>query len=123
MKRNLSTLAALLCLSLAVVPGARADCHGSTGGNEIVGTLLGAAIGGLVGSQIGGGTGNKVAIGAGVLAGGLLGNKLGNDLDCQDRNYHGAAAQDALENQRTGNSSTWENPDSGNEGSITPVRT
>ena len=92
-------------------------------GNEVVGTLVGAAIGGLLGAQLGKGTGNKVAIGAGVLAGGLLGNKFGRQLDCQDRKYHSSTAHDAFETKKSGTTSTWVNPDSGHEGTVTPTRT
>jgi len=99
------------------------ECDGDTGGGEVVGTLLGAAIGGLVGSQFGKGTGKSVAIGAGVLAGGFAGNQIGESLDCRDRQYNKSTAQDSLETQPAGSTSTWHNPDSGHDGSITPTRT
>ncbi len=99
------------------------ECDGQTGGGEVVGTLLGAALGGLVGSQFGKGSGRSVAIGAGVLAGGFAGNQIGESLDCQDRRFNATTAQDSLETQPTGTTSTWRNPDSGHEGSITPTRT
>ncbi len=122
MLRNL-----ILSLSLAVAAPAgyavNDECGGSSGGGEIMGTLLGAAIGGLVGSQFGKGTGKSVAIGAGVFAGGMLGNKIGESLDCRDRQYNNATAQKSLETQPTGTTSTWVNPDSGHQGSITPTRT
>ena len=120
--RNITLYLALTLVSAAPL-SAHADCHGQTGGNEVVGTLLGAALGGLLGSQIGSGGGNKVAIGAGVLAGGLIGNKVGNQMDCQDRTYHNSTAQDSFEYERSGTTSSWSNPDSGHEGTITPVRT
>ncbi|MCP5152130.1 MAG: glycine zipper 2TM domain-containing protein [Ectothiorhodospiraceae bacterium] len=116
------TMAAALAATAGTARGAE-DCEREGSGNEIVGTLIGAAVGGLIGSRIGSGGGNKVAIGAGVLAGGLLGNRIGRNLDCRDRQMHGAAAQDAFEYQRSGTASTWRNPDSGNEGAITPTRT
>lgn len=101
-----------------------AECvEEQTGGGEIVGTLLGAALGGFLGSQIGGGTGNKIAIGAGVLAGGFLGNKVGKSLDCQDQQYHYDTTQNALETQKTGQTTSWVNPDSGHKGEVTPIRT
>lgn len=104
--------------------GVQAQCtNQSTGGSEIVGTLLGAALGGLLGSQIGSGTGNKVAIGAGVLAGGLFGNRVGSKMDCDDQGYHNRTAQSALETQRVGATSSWNNPDSGHSGTVTPTRT
>jgi surface antigen len=104
---------------------AQAECvrDEGTSGEEVVGTLVGAALGGLVGSQIGGGTGNKVAIGAGVLAGGFLGNRIGKKLSCKDQEYHYNTTQNALENQPTGQASTWRNPDSGHSGQVTPTKT
>lgn len=103
---------------------ARAECsQDETSGGEILGTLAGAAIGGLVGSQFGGGTGNKVAIGAGVLAGGFLGNKVGKAMSCQDQQQHYETTQNALETRKTGQTSTWTNPDTGHSGEITPTRT
>ena len=115
----------LILLVFTLIAGqVRAECtNGQTGGGEVLGTLLGAAIGGLVGSQIGSGTGNKVAIGAGVLAGGLFGNKIGAQLDCQDQAYHVDTTQNALEYQPTGQTSTWQNPDSGHSGAVTPTKT
>lgn len=115
----------VLCVALWAGPsGVHAACQTQGhGGNEVVGTLLGAAIGGLIGSQIGSGSGNKVAIGAGVLAGGLLGNRIGQSLDCRDLEYHNGTAQNALETHRTGSTSEWVNPDSGHSGTVTPIQT
>ena len=124
LRDSIGAVFALTTATLMAAPVSAQDCNqGSTGGTEIVGTLLGAALGGLLGSQIGGGTGNKVAIGAGVLAGGLLGNKIGSSMDCEDRRYHQGTAQDTLEYQRTGTAGSWQNPESGHRGTITPTRT
>ncbi len=123
MKRLMGgSLILLLSLSQACLAD-NSECGGQTGGGEVVGTLLGAAIGGLVGSQFGKGTGKSVAIGAGVLAGGFAGNQIGESLDCKDRQYNNSTAQDSLESQPTGTTSSWNNPDSGHQGSITPTRT
>ena len=100
-----------------------AECNAQDSNKEVAGTLLGAAVGGLIGSQIGGGAGNKVAIGAGVVAGGLIGNRIGRSLDCQDLAYHEETTRDSLEYQRTGEASTWRNPDTGHSGTIIPTRT
>jgi surface antigen len=118
-------LICLICL-LGIPALVNAECvqqQGETGGGELFGTLVGAAVGGLVGSQIGGGTGNKIAIGAGVVAGGFLGNQVGKSMDCQDQQYHYDTTQNALETQKVGTASTWNNPDSGHSGEITPTRT
>ena len=102
----------------------RAECNqGETSGGEILGTLAGAALGGLVGSQFGSGTGNSAMIGVGVVAGGFLGNKVGKAMSCQDQQQHYDTTQNALETQKTGQSSSWANPDTGHSGEVTPTRT
>jgi len=113
----------MFCLFF-ISSAARAECQqGETSGGEILGTLAGAALGGLVGSQLGSGTGNKVAIGAGVVAGGFLGNRIGKSMSCQDQQQHFDTTQSSLETQKTGQTSTWTNPDTGHSGKITPTRT
>ncbi len=87
------------------------------------GTVVGAALGGLAGSQIGSGTGQLVAVGAGVLLGALLGNEVGKSLDKADQAYAQRSYNSALEKTATGQTSTWVNPDSGNSGTYTPVKT
>jgi surface antigen len=85
-----------------------------------IGGLGGAAAGGLIAAGAGG---NTAAIVGGVLLGGLLGGAVGNALDQRDKELHMREAQLALESSRTGQVSTWSNPDSGNSGSFTPTRT
>jgi surface antigen len=86
---------------------------------EKMGTVGGAVVGGVVGSTIGGGTGRTVAIVAGTIAGGLIGNRIGQKLDEADR----IKAAQALETSRTGQKTSWRNPDSGEQYTITPTRT
>jgi surface antigen len=88
-----------------------------------VGTLAGAAAGGLLGAQFGGGTGQLAATGAGVLLGGLLGSEVGRSLDRADRLAMQQTTQSTLETGRTGVASQWRNPDTGNYGTVTPLRT
>jgi surface antigen len=88
-----------------------------------VGTLAGAAVGGLVGSHIGGGTGQLAATGAGVLLGGLLGGSIGRSLDRADRLAMQRTTQSTLETAPTGQATQWRNPDTGNYGTVTPLRT
>ena len=99
-------------------------CVSDQGDKQTLGTLIGAGLGGLLaGSQIGSGTGQLAAVGAGVLLGGLLGNEVGRSLDKADIAYAERNAQQTLEYQLTGATSSWINPDSGNSGSITPTAT
>ena len=98
-------------------------CVSDQGNKQIGGTLIGAGLGGLAGSQIGSGTGQLAAVGAGVLLGGLLGNSVGKSLDKADIAYAERNAQQTLEYQPSGATTSWVNPDSGNSGSITPTAT
>ncbi|MBF8269144.1 MAG: hypothetical protein HW386_853, partial [Gammaproteobacteria bacterium] len=113
----------VLVMMTFIATSLRAECTSDNSNKEVAGTLLGAAVGGLIGSQIGGGAGNKVAIGAGVVAGGYLGNRIGKSMDCKDIAYHEETTRDTLENQRTGEASTWRNPDTGHSGTIIPTKT
>jgi len=83
------------------------------------GSLIGAAGGGLIGSTIGQGGGKTAAIIGGAILGGLLGNEIGQQMDANDRRQ----AQQALESTPTGQTSTWTNPDTGNNFSVTPTKT
>jgi len=86
---------------------------------EQKGTVAGAVVGGVVGSTIGGGTGRTVAIVAGTLAGALIGGHIGQKMDEADR----LKAAQALENTPTGQPTSWKNPDSGDQYTVTPTRT
>ena len=85
-----------------------------------MGGMLGAAGGGLIGAAAGGGA---VGIIGGVLLGGLLGGAVGNALDQRDKEMAARNAQTTFEHAKTGQASTWQNPDSGNSGTITPTKT
>jgi len=85
-----------------------------------IGGATGATAGGLIAAAAGGGTAGIVG---GVLLGGLVGGAIGNALDQRDKELAMQAAQQSFENSRSGSAMTWQNPDSGNSGSITPTRT
>ena len=88
---------------------------------ETVGTLLGAAGGGLLGAQFGKGTGQLAATAIGALGGAFLGNQVGKSMDEVDR----MKAQQAIDQSAQapiGQTITWNNPKSGNSGSVTAVR-
>jgi surface antigen len=67
--------------------------------------------------------GKGTGIAAGVLLGGLAGGALGSALDAQDRSIAARNSQNALETVPSGTTTTWRNPDTGNSGTLTPVRT
>ncbi len=88
-----------------------------------MGTILGAGLGALAGSQVGSGKGQLAAVAIGALAGSMFGNEIGKSLDKADRAYMQQAATTGLEKNRSGQSSTWRNPDSGHSGTVTPTQT
>ena len=100
-----------------------AGCTQSMGPKEGAGTLLGATGGAILGSNIGKGKGNIAAIAIGTLAGALFGQEVGRSLDRADRIAMGQNAQYSLEYAPSNTTTTWNNPDSGNSGTMTPVRT
>lgn len=88
-----------------------------------IGGIAGAVGGAWIGSNIGKGKGNVAAIAAGTLLGAYLGNQVGASLDRADLAYYRQTSQQTLEHAPSGTTSTWENPDSGNYGTITPTST
>lgn len=113
-------VAGVLLLALAT-----AGCQGTGGDSEFgpkagIGAALGAAGGGLLGAATHSG---GVGIAAGVLLGGLLGGAVGSQLDNNDRQTAALTTQKALEQVPSGQTTSWQNPDSGHSGTVTPVRT
>lgn len=117
MRSALSTLviATLLATTLA-------GCQtGGMGTKEGVGTVGGAVAGGLIGSRFGGGAGKLVAVGVGSLLGAFVGREIGASLDKADQQYADRAAYQAY-SAPIGQRISWNNPQSGNQGTIVPVR-
>ncbi len=96
-------------------------CVTDQGGKQTFGTLAGAAAGGLLGSKIGGGRGQLAAVAGGTLLGALVGGQIGRTMDDVDR----LKAQQATQYARTapiGQTIQWNNPDTGNYGTMTATR-
>jgi surface antigen len=87
------------------------------------GALVGAGLGGLAGSQFGHGSGKLAMTALGVLAGGLAGSSVGSSLDKADLAYSNQTTQRTLETAQTHQTSSWQNPDTGASGTVTPTRT
>lgn len=79
--------------------------------NEVLGSVIGAIGGGVIGHQVGKGSGQALATFAGVLLGSVVGGQIGRDLDEAERLRLASATQYALENQRSGTRTVWDNPD------------
>ena len=117
MKRSLSTLALLLVAALSL-----SACQSQGWGpKQTIGTLGGAAGGALLGNQFGKGTGNVVATALGAVAGAWLGNEVGSSLDNADKAALNNAQSQAY-SAPVGQTISWNNPQSGNTGTFTPVR-
>jgi surface antigen len=107
---------AVLGLSILVLAG----CQENAGTKETLGTLLGAAGGAVLGAQVGKGKGQVAAAAVGTLLGALIGSEVGKSLDRADKLTMEQTTQKALETTPSGNAVTWNNPDSGNSGTVTP---
>ncbi|HER27620.1 MAG TPA: glycine zipper 2TM domain-containing protein, partial [Rhodospirillales bacterium] len=98
-------------------------CAEGTANKQTFGTVIGAGLGALVGAQFGSGKGQILAAVVGGLAGAYAGSEIGKVLDANDRDMAQQTAQLALETNKTGYASSWQNPDSGHSGSATPTST
>jgi surface antigen len=116
--KNLMTMALVAGLAMPALVACTSD--GGLEGTD-VGTGLGAVAGGVLGSQFGGGSGKTVAAVVGALAGAWVGNKVAAGMTAQDQTYYQSAASRAA-TAPVGQQITWYNPDSGNQGTIVPVR-
>ncbi|MCB1532622.1 MAG: glycine zipper 2TM domain-containing protein [Alphaproteobacteria bacterium] len=112
---------ALVAMVLAAFSMTACENMQNSGTKEKVGTASGAVIGGILGSKVGGGSGQLWATGAGVLVGALLGSEIGKSLDRADMQY-AQQANTRAHSAPIGETVSWNNPESGNYGSITPTR-
>ena len=101
-------------------------CSGRRAGDTLrrcgVGPLVpGAGLGGFAGSKIGGGKGHLAAVAVGTLAGAFIGRGIGQSLDNIDKLYAERAKSSAAA-APVGQTIAWNNPDSGNSGTVTAVR-
>jgi surface antigen len=117
MSRMVIRVAAVVML---VVIGCTGCASMESNPKTTVGALGGGAFGGLIAAAAGGG---GAAIAGAVIGGALLGGLAGNYLDQRDKQMAAQAQQRALEAAPTGTPVAWNNPDSGHQGSVTPVRT
>ena len=110
-------------IALAAAALALAACNPNDGPKTSGGTLIGAVLGGVAGSAFGQGPGKIAAVAAGTFLGSVVGENIGRSLDRADRTYAQRAVGHGLEHKPVGAATVWRNPDSGNQGTITPTRT
>ncbi len=106
---------------IAVLSVSACETLQGAGNKQLIGGGTGAVLGGLLGSQVGKGSGQLWATGAGVLLGALAGSEIGASLDNADRAYAAQANNQALA-APIGETVSWNNPQSGNSGTIKATR-
>lgn len=113
----------LILVSVLAAGLAMSGCTqtGGTFSKENIGLASGAVVGGVLGSQVGSGSGRLWATGAGALLGSLVGSNIGQSLDRADQMYMQQATQRA-HSAPVGETISWNNPESGHGGTITPTR-
>lgn len=124
MKTKILALLAVSTLSLAACQQGVGVGQGSTtglGNKQMIGGATGAVLGGLAGAQFGKGHGQLVGVGVGALLGTLLGSEVGASLDKADMMYAEQATNRAY-TAPVGQTISWNNPDTGHSGTITPTR-
>lgn len=108
-------------VALALVAVTLGACAPDAGPKQGVGTVAGAIGGAALGSQFGRGTGSVAAIAAGTLLGAFLGSEVGKSLDSADRAQLDRAQSRAYA-APVGEKINWNNPNSGNSGTIVATR-
>jgi len=111
----------LLTAMIASVGLAGCESIQNAGTKQNVGAAGGAILVGILGSKIGDGSGQLWATGIGVLIGGLVGSEVGRSLDKADIAYANRANTQA-HSAPVGETISWNNPETGNSGTVTPVR-
>lgn len=104
-------------ISILLITFLLAGCQTPT--KRDTGAALGGIAGGLLGNQVGKGKGRTAAIIIGTIAGAYIGGSIGQSMDENDQ-YR---SQQALENNQVNQTSSWRNPDTGNNYDVTPTRT
>ncbi len=92
-------------------------CETTTHGQQ--GEVIGGVVGGVIGAQVGEGRGRTAAIIIGTLAGSMIGRHIGETMDETDR----TRTATVLNHSRSGTVTTWVNPDTGYEYTVSPTRT
>lgn len=112
-------LAMMMVTALAFTACAEGGYNGM-GNKQMIGAGTGAVLGGVLGSHVGKGSGQLVGVGVGTLLGLMVGNSIGKSLDRSDMMYAEAAERRAY-SAPIGQSISWNNPENGRHGTVTPV--
>jgi len=111
----------LMAVLMSSVTLGACESFQNAGTKETAGGVVGAVLGGFLGSKVGDGSGQLWATAAGTLVGVWAGSEIGKSLDKADLAYAKQAEQQAYD-APLGQEISWNNPNSGNYGTVTPVR-
>ena len=89
----------------------------------VAGAVVGAIAGGFAGAEFGGGLGQTLFISAGAMTGASVGYEAGTILYPSDQAAYDNNARLALNTSTNGKVSDWANPETGNSGIFTPIKT
>ncbi len=90
---------------------------------EMSGTIGGMFLGAYLGSKVGSGNGQSLSKAFGAIFGTIAGRELGRSFDRGNFNQAEEVVQVSMNSNPNGETSLWNNPDSGSSGSITPQTT
>ncbi len=121
MKKGILAVLMVSALSLTACMETFQNGTSGMGNKQMIGAGTGAILGGVVGSKVGKGSGQLVGVGVGTLLGLMVGNSIGASLDKADLAYAERAEQQAY-TAPIGRSISWNNPESGRYGTVTPIR-
>lgn len=86
---------------------------------EAIGAVMGGIIGGVIGNKTASGDKKTLATIAGSLIGVVVGKEIGRKMDNEDAH----CTNQALERAQDGQTIAWENPETGQQYSVTPYET
>jgi surface antigen len=118
--RSMRALLALLLLACLLTSCQTLSDTVKENPKAVLGSLGGAGAGAGIAALAGA---SPAWIVGSALMGGLLGGVVGKSLDERDKEKARLAAYSAFEKNQTGQTTAWNNPDTGNSGSVTPTRT
>src|SRR5262245_60566692 len=119
-RRNLHLVAPIVLLTFLLSSCAAMQQEYQDNPKALLGGLGGAGAGAGIAALAGASPGVIVAS---AIGGALVGGFIGHKLDNRDKEMANQAATKAFEQNAAGQTSVWNNPKSGNSGSITPTKT
>jgi surface antigen len=119
-RKTICRLAPIVLLTFVITSCASLKQTYEDNPKALLGGVLGAGAGAGIAAAAGGSPGVIVAA---AIGGALLGGFVGKKLDDRDKQMATQAANKAFEQNQTGQTSVWNNADSGNSGTVTPTKT